>query len=60
MQITLIHKMYFIKPTYRYDNIKVLMECSELMLIIDVVLNIVIHIYIVVVLCSSNIALLIG
>ena len=35
------------------------MDCSELMLIIDVVLNIVIHIYIDVVLCSSNIALLI-
>ena len=45
MQITLIHKTYFIKPTYSYDNIKVLMECSELMLIIDVVLNTVIHIY---------------
>ena len=47
------------KPTYGCNNIKILKEYSELLLIIDVVLNIVIHVYIDVVLCSSNIALLI-
>ena len=49
--------MYSIKPTYSCDDIKILKECSKLLLIIDVVLNIVIHID--VVHCSSNIALLI-
>ena len=34
-----------IKPTYGCNDIKILKECSELLLIIDVVLNIVIHMY---------------
>ena len=37
--MTPIHKMYSIKPTYGCDDIKVLKECSKLLLIIDVVLK---------------------
>ena len=44
MQTTLVHKTYSIKPTYGCNDIKIVKECSELLLIIDVVLNIVIHI----------------
>ena len=36
--------MYSTKRTYDYDDMKILKDCSELSLIIDVVLNIVIDI----------------
>ena len=36
IRITLIHETCFIKPTYGYNNIKILIECFELMLIADV------------------------
>ena len=38
--------MSFIKQTYEYGNINILMGHFELILIVDVVINIVIHTYI--------------
>ena len=38
--------MSFIKQTYEYGNINILMGYFDLILIVDVVINIVIHAYI--------------